>query len=256
MNLQTTEAHDHGVAAAHAAGDGEAVEAPGATRAAARDLWVFAYGSLMWRPGFDFVEAVHARLHGYKRSFCIYSVHYRGSMRRPGLVLGLERGGQCEGLAFRIAAKDTAAVLAYLREREQVSGVYREKIVRVQLAGSERAVAALTFVAERRHPSFARALPLQRQARVIRGACGSSGANVDYLVNTLKHLDELQIRDRLLERLLVVTSAYVANGHAQGGHRVRAKPLDGSQSLRLLKISRAALEQRNRFAYRRVLAGV
>jgi cation transport protein ChaC len=221
-----------------------------------KDLWVFAYGSLMWRPGFAFVEAAHARLHGYRRGFCIYSVHYRGSLRRPGLVLGLERGGVCEGLAFRVAAGEAAGVFRYLQAREQVSGVYREKIVNLQLGGDGRQVSALTFVAERRHPSFARTLPLARQANIIRGARGSSGSNVDYLVNTLQHLGELNIRDRALERLLTVTGAYVAKGEARDGHRSRTRPLAGTQSLRQLGISRSALEQRNRFAYRRVLAGL
>jgi cation transport protein ChaC len=223
----------------------------------ARELWVFAYGSLMWRPGFPFSEAVHARLHGYRRAFCIYSVHYRGSIGRPGLVLGLERGGQCEGIAFRIDEGDAEQVLHYLRAREQISGVYREKLVQVALEGrGTRLVRALTFVAEKRHPSFARALPLARQARVIRGAYGSSGANVDYLINTMQHLAELQIRDRHLERLLTLTGSYFANGAAQEGHRARAKPLDGRQSLRQLKISRSALEPRNRFVHRAVLAGL
>lgn len=220
------------------------------------DLWVFGYGSLMWRPGFPFEEAVRARLHGYRRAFCIYSVHYRGSSKRPGLVLGLERGGQCEGLAFRVAAADAPEVLTYLRAREQISGVYREKVVTVHLAGQDRSASALTFVAERRHPSFARGLPLLRQARVIRGACGSSGTNIDYLINTLQHLAELGIRDRLLDRLLNMAGAYIANGEAREGHRPRAKPLDGAQSLRRLGIRKSALETRNRFAYRRTLAGL
>lgn len=236
----------------------ESMPAERARGAAARErppLWVFAYGSLMWRPGIEFAEAAHARLHGYRRAFCIYSVHYRGSARRPGLVLGLERGGLCEGIAFRIAPAQAAEALAYLRAREQINGVYREKIVRVTIAGSET-VSALTFVAERRHPSYARRLPLACQARIIRGATGSSGANVDYLVNTLQHLVELRIRDRQMERLLTMTGGYFANGAAHAGHRPRTKPLDGRQSLKALRISRWSLEERNRFAYRASLAGL
>lgn len=235
--------------------------ADGETNGAPRQdqgTWVFAYGSLMWRPGFRYADAVRASLHGYRRGFCIYSVHYRGSLRRPGLVLGLERGGVCEGIAYRIAPEDEAEALAYIRAREQVSGVYREKIVRLSLAGdTQRIVTALTFVAEKRHPSFARALPVARQARVIRGASGSSGTNLDYLINTLMHLRELGIRDRQLERLLTVAGVYFANGEALEGHRARAKPLDATlQSLRQLQIPRGALEQRNRFAYRGRLAGI
>jgi cation transport protein ChaC len=224
----------------------------------AQEAWVFAYGSLMWRPGFRFADAVRASLHGYRRGFCIYSVFYRGSLRRPGLVLGLQRGGLCEGIAYRIAADDAAEALAYIRAREQVSGVYREKLVQVAIAGEAgRTVTALTFVAEKRHPSFARTLPLRRQARVIRGAVGGSGSNVDYLVNTIKHLAELKIRDRQLERLLTLTGAYFANGEAREGHRARAKPLvQQRQSLEQLKISRSALELHNRFAHRRILDGL
>lgn len=235
-----------------------AVEAGPGDDTPSDETWVFAYGSLMWRPGFRYADAVRASLHGYRRGFCIYSVHYRGSPRRPGLVLGLERGGLCEGIAYRIAPEDADDALAYIRNREQVSGVYREKMVRLSLAGdTRRIVTALTFVAEKRHPSFARALPLARQARVIRGASGSSGANLDYLINTMMHLRELGIRDRQLERLLTVAGVYFAKGEAVEGHRARAKPLDATpQSLRQLKISRGALEQRNRFVYRGRLTGV
>jgi cation transport protein ChaC len=234
------------------------VTPPDAPAADDGSVWVFAYGSLMWRPGFDFAEAVHASLHGYRRGFCIYSVFYRGSLKRPGLVLGLQRGGTCEGIAYRIAPDKAEAALAYIRAREQISGVYREKKVQLAVVGQpDRTVPALTFVAEKRHPSFARGLPLARQARVIRGACGSSGSNVDYLVNTIKHLIDLNIRDRQLERLLTVTGVYFANGAAREGHRARARPLNACrQSLADLGIPRTALELRNRFAYRRVLDGL
>lgn len=223
-----------------------------------QDVWVFAYGSLMWRPGFVFAEAVHASLHGYRRGFCIYSVFYRGSRTRPGLVLGLQRGGQCEGIAYRIAADAAEDALAYIRAREQISGVYREKFVQLALAGRPGVtVTALAFVAEKRHPSFARTLPLAQQARIIRGASGSSGSNADYLINTIKHLNELGIRDRLLERLLTLTGAYLGRGDAHEGHRARCKPLTQQRlSLRQLGIRRSALEVHNRFAYRRMLDGL
>ena len=94
--------------------------------AARHDLWVFGYGSLMWRPGFAYEDAQHARLTGYRRCFCIYSVHHRGTARRPGLVLGLDRGGACEGIAYRVAARNAAETIRYLRAREQVNGVYRD----------------------------------------------------------------------------------------------------------------------------------
>ena len=133
------------------------------------DLWVFAYGSLMWRPGFPYEEAQHARLVGYRRCFCIYSVHHRGSHARPGLVLGLDRGGACEGIAYRIAAPHVAETLRYLRARELINGVYRETQVPVQLIkGPHREVMAHAYIVERTHPNYAARLPLALQARLIR----------------------------------------------------------------------------------------
>jgi cation transport protein ChaC len=169
------------------------------------DLWVFAYGSLMWRPGFLFEERHHARVTGVRRCFCIYSVHHRGTHARPGLVLGLDRGGTCEGIAYRVAAARAEATVRYLREREQVNGVYREAHLPAELlAAGRQEVLALAYIVERAHPSYAGRLPLALQARLIRGARGRSGNNLDYLVSTLRHLAELGIRERELERLLVL----------------------------------------------------
>jgi cation transport protein ChaC len=169
------------------------------------DLWVFAYGSLMWRPGFMFAERRRAVLTGYRRCFCLYSVHHRGTPQRLGMVLGLDRGGACEGIAYRIAAADVPAVRGYLRAREIVNGVYREAMLPIELDGdADKQVSALAFIVERAHPNYAARLPLAKQARLIRGARGLSGANVDYLVSTLRHLHELEIRERELERLVVM----------------------------------------------------
>jgi glutathione-specific gamma-glutamylcyclotransferase len=179
--------------------------------AAGHDLWVFGYGSLMWRPGFAYEEAQHARLTGYRRCFCIYSVHHRGTRERPGLVLGLDRGGACEGIAYRVAAANAAETRNYLRAREQVNGVYREAHVPVQLiTGAHREVLALTYIVERAHPNYAGQLPLARQARLIHGSRGYSGANLDYLISTLRHLAELGIRERELERLPVAIGPHAA----------------------------------------------
>jgi cation transport protein ChaC len=173
------------------------------------ELWVFAYGSLMWRPGFAYEQAQHARLTGYRRCFCIYSVHHRGTPQRPGLVLGLDRGGSCEGIAYRIAAPQAAETQRYLRAREQVNGVYREAHVIVEPSqGATREVLALTYIVERAHPNYAGALPVALQARLIKEAKGRSGANLDYLLSTLRHLAELGIRERELERVLALAGAY------------------------------------------------
>ncbi|CPR19497.1 Gamma-glutamyl cyclotransferase [Candidatus Filomicrobium marinum] len=215
-------------------------------------LWVFGYGSLMWRPGFRFQRAEHARLVGFSRSFCVFSMHHRGCETRPGLVLGLDRGGACEGMAFHIAEEDVPATLAYLREREQVSGVYREVRLPITLLNTQRQhVHALTYVVERAHPSYASRLPLQIQARLIRGACGTSGDNITYVLNTMSHLSDLGIRERQLERLLALIGPLVAS----------RQTINGAQCPHVTSLSRAVrnqfrvrqplrLSERRRFIYR------
>jgi cation transport protein ChaC len=170
-----------------------------------QDLWVFGYGSLMWRPDFPYVEAFRARLAGWHRRFCVVSRHYRGTPRAPGLILGLDRGGTCEGIVFRVAAGNARAVLSYLRAREQISGVYREARVSVTVRGDEPFErTAIVFLAEPGHPSFQRRLGLAQQARVIAHASGATGSNLDYLVNTISELKRMAIREPELDRILSV----------------------------------------------------
>ena len=214
-------------------------------------LWIFGYGSLMWRPDFLSVESARARLDGWNRCFCISSTHHRGSAARPGLVLGLDRGGLCEGIAYRVGEADAANVLSYLRLREQINGVYCEKWVSVTLGSEPRhSVTALAFVVERCHPSYAGRLPLAEQAHLIRGARGISGVNLDYLFNTVRHLQDLGIRERSLERLAALAGPHIqhmANGaHASpSAHaicRVVARLPDAARRMRR--------DQRRRFLYR------
>lgn len=222
--------------------------------AAAHDLWIFAYGSLMWRPGFEAEEVVHARLVGWRRSFCIYSRFHRGSARRPGLVLGLDRGGTCEGIAFRVPAGKARATLRYLREREQVVSVYREALVPVTLlAGDRPEVMALAFLVERAHPSYAGQLSLAEQAHFIRGAAGRSGNNIDYLASTLAHLAELGIRERELERLLTLVGRHAARGEDGGHARASAAAMVGVFSRQPARARRLKAEDARRFCYRTVL---
>jgi cation transport protein ChaC len=187
------------------------------TGPADHDLWVFAYGSLMWRPGFAYAEARRARVTGYRRCFCIYSVHHRGTPERVGMVLGLDRGGACEGVAYRIAGSDVAATRAYLRARELVNGVYREALVPVELEHPPMQARALAYIVERAHPTYAGRLPLSLQARLIRAGKGASGANLDYLVSTVRHLRELGIRERQLERLVTMAGP-LAWARARAAH--------------------------------------
>ena len=168
--------------------------------AADGDLWVFGYGSLMWRPGFSFIERQNGLVRGWRRSLCIYSWIHRGSEAKPGLVLGLDRGGACHGAAFRVAAKDHDATIAYLREREQVTSVYLERSVRV-LLWEGAVVTALTFVADRSHPQYAGALDREELLRLTATAKGRSGGNAEYILNTVAHLEEVGIKDPTLQWL-------------------------------------------------------
>jgi cation transport protein ChaC len=132
------------------------------------ELWVFGYGSLMWRPGFEFIEQVPARLIGEHRALCVYSFDHRGTPEKPGLVLGLDRGGACRGIAFRVAAKLREATVDYLRAREQTTNVYREVMRSVWLENEARQrVSALTFVVDRGHVQYAGRLSLAAQLRHV-----------------------------------------------------------------------------------------
>src|SRR6478672_3120605 len=154
------------------------------------DLWVFGYGSLMWRPGFDFIEQVPARLIGEHRALCVYSFVHRGTPEKPGLVLGLDRGGACRGIAFRVAEKHRAATVAYLRAREQVTAVYREVIRSVWLENEPRQrVSALAYVVDRGHAQYAGRLSLADQLRHVHQGHGRSGNNRDYVLATVKSIE-------------------------------------------------------------------
>lgn len=167
-----------------------------------QEFWVFGYGSLMWRPGFGYEERHPALLHGLHRSLCVYSHVHRGSPERPGLVLGLDRGGACRGVAFLIAEAEREQTLAYLRAREQATMVYVEEVRRITLLGRERReVQALCYRVDRSHAQYAGRLDLARRADLVRQGVGQSGANPDYLGNTVRHLREIGIRDHELETL-------------------------------------------------------
>jgi len=163
------------------------------------DLWVFGYGSLMWRPGFDHVERVPARLPGLHRSLCVYSHVHRGTPEKPGLVLGLDRGGACRGVAFRVVPDKRDAVIAYLRAREQVTMVYKEVARRIDLLdGTARTGSALCYVVDRDHEQYAGVLPTDVQIDMVRHGHGQSGPNDEYVLATLDHMEEIGVTDRRL----------------------------------------------------------
>ena len=162
------------------------------------EFWVFGYGSLMWNPGFDYAERSQGQLFGYRRALCVRSWVHRGTQEKPGLVLGLDRGGSCRGMAFKVTAGQEAATLAYLRERELVTHVYLERTLQVVLADG-RKVRALAYVIDRGHTQYAGGLDALDAARVVSTAEGRSGPNDAYVFNTLAHMQEMGIRDQWLE---------------------------------------------------------
>src|SRR5664279_5753785 len=169
------------------------------------DLWVFGYGSLMWRPGFSFIERVQALLIGEHRALCVYSFVHRGTPEKPGLVLGLDRGGACRGIAFRVAGKLRAETIEYLRSREQTTNGYREVMRSVWLEneGSER-VSALAYVVDRGHVQYAGRLTLAEQLRYVQQGHGRSGNNRDYVLSTVKSIEAQGFRDPQLHQLALM----------------------------------------------------
>jgi len=160
-------------------------------------MWVFGYGSLVWNPGFDVQDRVIATLPGYHRSFCMRSVHHRGTPEVPGLVLALDAAeeARCHGVALSVADHEQDQVLAYLRDRELVSSAYLEKRLEVHLSDG-RAVEAVTYVIDPDHVQYCGGLDLEEQAQIIARAIGGRGPNTEYLFNTADHLDQLGISDR------------------------------------------------------------
>lgn len=170
------------------------------------DLWVFGYGSLMWSPGFRSSQKSAGKVHGYHRSLCVYSHRYRGTPRRPGLVMGLCRGGSCWGMVYRVAAARAVRVLRYLYRREMRNRVYRPSFVRVRIRDG-REIRALAFVADARHRQFAGDLDVPRTAALVAQGVGKRGSNIDYLSFTLAHMHELGVRDPHLDRILLAALA-------------------------------------------------
>ncbi|MEO1544961.1 MAG: gamma-glutamylcyclotransferase [Pseudomonadota bacterium] len=231
-------------------------------------MWVFGYGSLMWRPGFPYTRRMRARVQGFTRRLCVLSVHHRGTERRPGLVLGLDRGGACDGIAYWVPQEEVKDVRDYLRAREQVNGVYREARIRMSLSHEQDQdtaqgvidlasaqpnldeVWATTFIAERAHPSYQPELRLCEQAQIVSGAAGLSGHNVGYVVNTVTHLRELSIHDAQLERLLVVLGTVLARSNGTATGLSHHAPIVTKQLPRRLKHKPMRTDQRRRFSYR------
>lgn len=165
-------------------------------------FWVFGYGSLVWQPDFTFQAREIARLDGFSRSFCMRSIHHRGSIANPGLVLALDRDHQahCDGVAFFVGPEASAETIAGLRERELISSAYLEQIHQIRLR-SGRKVDAVCYVIDENHNQYCGGLSLMEQAAIIARAIGGRGPNAEYLYNTASHLRQLGIRDSELDEL-------------------------------------------------------
>lgn len=161
--------------------------------------WIFAYGSLLWNPLFPFAECRPAIVRGRHRRFCLWSPASRGTTKAPGLVLGLDRGGSCHGVIYRLPAKCAHAELTLLWRREMVVGAYRPRWVTVSAGG--RALTALTFVVDRRHPQYTGTLSFEHQTSVLGSAVGVFGSSADYLERARVALVSHGIVDPYLEKL-------------------------------------------------------
>jgi len=170
------------------------------------DLWVFGYGSLMWSPGFRFRERSIGLLHGYHRALCILSTRHRGTHRRPGLVMGLCRGGSCWGMAFRVPAAQVPAALARLWNREMPRRVYKARMVPIGVSRGRR-VRALAFIADPAHPQFRRELDVRSRAQLVAQGVGERGPCTEYIRSTLAHMAELGVADAHLTRVLETAEA-------------------------------------------------
>ncbi|HTI86258.1 MAG TPA: gamma-glutamylcyclotransferase [Alphaproteobacteria bacterium] len=163
-------------------------------------VWIFGYGSLMWNPGFRYRRLEYGLVRGWHRAFCVYSQVWRGTPDRPGLVLGLDRGGACKGVAFAVPLTDEAKVLAYLDERERVTNVYLRRRLPVTLA-SGKIVDAWGYIVDRDHSQYACKLTTAKAARIIATSEGKGGTNPEYLENTILHLDQMGIPEGPLHDL-------------------------------------------------------
>ena len=165
------------------------------------DIWVFAYGSLMWRPNFPYAVRQPALIRGYHRALCIHSTRYRGTADCAGLVVGLDRGGSCRGRAYKIAPADAEATLDYLWKRELDTGSYVAKRLPVSLPAGR--VTAWAFVANRANPTqYAGKLAPDEAARRVARGHGFEGSALEYLANTLEHLAEMGIKEGPLHEIL------------------------------------------------------
>ena len=163
--------------------------------------WVFGYGSLMWRPGFKYIDRHLAKLNGFHRSLCVYSHVHRGTPDKPGLVFGLDQGGACTGIAYSVAPENWPEISAYLQQREQVTAVYLDSFQEVSLSNNGHSVTALTFLVDRNHEQYAGKLSIREQLKFIRQGSGQSGKCLDYVMSSAHQLADINIHDHNIQTL-------------------------------------------------------
>jgi glutathione-specific gamma-glutamylcyclotransferase len=163
-------------------------------------IWIFGYGSLMWHPGFLYLESHPALLRGYHRALCIYSTKYRGTPKKPGLVMGLDRGGSCKGRAFLLASVDVPKVMDYLHVREMDTGTYAPKFLTVKL-NDGREVKAYLFLVRREHEQYTGKLSFRDTVKLVCAGVGPKGSSIEYLQNTLDHLNTMGIEEGPLHKI-------------------------------------------------------
>lgn len=210
------EVYVEALAEGHALTDAQlsaSLESTLAVRPKSADWWVFAYGSLLWNPIFPFAELRRANVHGLHRRFCLWSLATRGTPDAPGLVLGLDRGGSCRGVVYRLHGDCALEEMHLLWRREMVTGAYAPRWLDVESDG--RRVSALAFVVRREHAQYAGHLTIDRQAEIIAHACGVFGSSADYLAHTRAALAAHGVTERYLERLAARVAEKAAERAAQ-----------------------------------------
>jgi cation transport protein ChaC len=175
---------------------------------AQRPVWIFGYGSLIWKPEFDFAERRIGAIHGYHRQFCFWVKRFRGTPEAPGLMLALESGGICRGVAYRLRQREEKQVLRKIWAREMLAGIYAPRWVDVRTDGGK--LRAITFTINRDHERYAGKLPDETVADALAQACGHVGSCAEYLMETVAHLEELGIRDQRLWRLQQMVADLIA----------------------------------------------
>ena len=180
------------------------------------DLWLFAYGSLLWKPACETVESRPAVVRGWHRSFCYRVARFRGTRDRPGLMMALDRGGRCRGMILRVPRERAAAGLDALLRREVVvkPGVNVPRWLTAETADGP--VRALAFVVNRKSPHYAGRLAPEAAADIVATAAGHWGSCADYLRETVTHLESLGIRDRTLWRLQALVAERIRAGFSEG----------------------------------------